>query len=121
MDPSHLTQKSAAALHDAQTKALRFGHTEVDGEHLLLALLDQAEGIVPRLLSQAGGDPDRLRTAVEAELSRRPQVSGPGVSPGQVRVTQRLARLLDTAEHEAGRLKEDYISVAHLLMALPGE
>ncbi len=45
---SHLTQKSAEALHDAQTKALRFGHTEVDGEHLLLALLDQAEGIAPR-------------------------------------------------------------------------
>src|SRR5580693_6774031 len=93
MDPSHLTQKSAEALHDAQTKALRFGHTEVDGEHLLLALLDQAEGIAPRLLSQAGGDPDRLRTAVEAELSRRPRVSGPGVSPGQVRVTQRLSLL----------------------------
>ncbi len=53
MDPSHLTQKSQEALHDAQTKALRFGHTEVDVEHLLLALLDQAEGIVPRLLSQA--------------------------------------------------------------------
>ena len=58
MDPSHLTQKSQEALHDAQTKALRFGHTEVDGEHLLLALLDQAEGIAPRLLSQAA----RIRT-----------------------------------------------------------
>ena len=54
MDPNHLTQKSQEALHDAQTKALRFGHTEVDVEHLLLALLDQSEGIVPPLLSQAG-------------------------------------------------------------------
>ena len=54
MDPSHLTQKSTEALHDAQTKALRYGHTEVDGEHLLLALLDQQDGIVPRLLAQAG-------------------------------------------------------------------
>src|SRR6202012_1995019 len=98
MDPSHLTQKSAEALHDAQTKALRFGHTEVDGEHLLLALLDQADGIVPRLLSLAGGDPDRLRPAVEAELSRWPRVSGPGASPGQVHVTQRLSRLLDAAQ-----------------------
>src|ERR1700746_954534 len=114
MDPSHLTQKSAEALHDAQTKALRFGHTEVDGEHLLLALLDQADGIAPRLLSQAGAaprlrsragaDPDRLRTALEAELARRPKVSGPGVSPGQVRVTQRLSRLLDAAQQEADRL-----------------
>ena len=103
MDPNHLTQKSQEALHDAQTKALRFGHTEVDGEHLLLALLDQAEGIAPRLLSQAGADPDRLRQALEAELARRPRVSGPGASPGQIMVTQRLSRLLDAAEQEAGR------------------
>ncbi|HET6186068.1 MAG TPA: ATP-dependent chaperone ClpB [Trebonia sp.] len=121
MDPSHLTQKSQEALHDAQTKALRFGHTDVDGEHLLLALLDQAEGIAPRLLSQAGADPDRLRKALEAELARRPKVSGPGVSPGQINVTQRLARLLDSADQEAGRLKDEYVSVEHLLMALLAE
>jgi ATP-dependent Clp protease ATP-binding subunit ClpB len=121
MDPAHLTQKSQEALHDAQTKALRLGHTEVDGEHLLVALIDQAEGIVPRLLTQAGGDPDQLRPALEAELSRRPRVSGPGVSPGQVNVTQRLARLLDAAEQEAGRLKDEYISVEHLVLALLAE
>ena len=121
MDPSHLTQKSQEALHDAQTKALRFGHTEVDGEHLLLALLDQAEGIAPRLLSQAGADPDRLRQALESELARRPRVSGPGVSPGQIMVTQRLSRLLDSAEQEAGRLKDEYVSVEHLLLALLAE
>ena len=118
MDPNHLTQKSQEALHDAQTKALRFGHTEVDGEHLLLALLDQADGIVPRLLAQAGADPDQLRSGLEAELGRRPRVSGPGVSPGQISVTQRLSRLLDAAEREAGRLKDEYVSVEHLVMAL---
>jgi ATP-dependent Clp protease ATP-binding subunit ClpB len=121
MDPNRLTQKSQEALHDAQTKALRFGHTEVDGEHLLLALLDQPEGIAPRLLNQAGADADRLRTALEAELARRPRVTGPGVNPGEVRVTQRLARVLDTAGQEAGRLKDDYVSVEHLLMALLAE
>jgi ATP-dependent Clp protease ATP-binding subunit ClpB len=121
MDPNRLTQKSQEALHDAQTKALRFGHTEVDGEHLLLALLDQPEGIAPRLLNRAGADPDRLRTALEAELARRPRVTGPGVTPGEVRVTQRLARVLDTAGQEAGRLKDDYVSVEHLLMALLAE
>ena len=118
MDPNHLTQKSQEALHDAQTKALRFGHTEVDGEHLLLALLDQADGIVPRLLAQAGADLDQLRSGLEAELGRRPRVSGPGVSPGQISVTQRLSRLLDAAEREAGRLKDEYVSVEHLVMAL---
>jgi ATP-dependent Clp protease ATP-binding subunit ClpB len=121
MDPNRLTQKSQEALHDAQTKALRFGHTEVDGEHLLLALLDQPEGIAPRLLAQADADPDRLRTALEAELARRPRVTGPGANPGEIRVTQRLGRLLDTAGQEAQRLKDDYVSVEHLLMALLAE
>ena len=117
MDPSRLTQKSQEALHDAQTKALRYGHPAVDGEHLLLALLDQAEGIVPRLMLQAGADPDRLRKALEAELERRPRVSGPGVAPGQVSVTQRLSRLLVKAQEEANRLKDEYVSVEHLVSA----
>ncbi len=121
MDPSHLTQKSQEALRDAQTKALRFGHQEVDGEHLLLALLDQPEGIAPRLLSQTGADPGRLRKELEAELSRRPRVTGPGVQPGQVAITQRLARLLDTAQQSADRLKDEYVSVDHLLLALISE
>ena len=58
MDAERLTQKSQEALHDAQTKALRFGHTEVDGEHLLLALLDQPDGLVPRLLVPGRRRPD---------------------------------------------------------------
>jgi ATP-dependent Clp protease ATP-binding subunit ClpB len=118
VDPNRLTQKSQEALHDAQTKAVRFGHVEVDGEHLLLALLDQAGGLVPRLLSEAKADPARLREALEAELGRRPSVSGPGTEPGKVLVTQRLSRLLDTAQQEAERLKDDYVSVEHLVIAL---
>jgi len=121
MDPARLTQKSQEALHDAQTTALRMGHQQVDGEHLLLALLDQPDGIVPRLLSTAGADPGKLRLELEAELGRRPQVTGPGVTPGQVSVTQRLAALLDDADREARRLKDEYVSVEHLVLALLGE
>jgi ATP-dependent Clp protease ATP-binding subunit ClpB len=121
VNPERLTQKSQEALHDAQTKALRFGHTEVDGEHLLLALLDQPDGLTSRLLLQAGADPDLLRGQVEADLAKRPRVSGPGVEPGQVFVTQRLSRLLDAAEREAKRLKDDYVSVEHLIIALLDE
>jgi ATP-dependent Clp protease ATP-binding subunit ClpB len=121
MDANRLTQKSQEALHDAQTRALRFGHVEVDGEHLLLALLDQPDGLTPRLLTQAGADADQVRATVEAELGRRPRVSGPGTEPGQVFVTQRLSRLLDTADREAKRLKDEYVSVEHLLLALAEE
>ena len=118
VDPNRLTQKSQEALHDAQTKALRFGHTEVDGEHLLAALLDQPDGLAPRIVERAGGDLERLRAELEAELSRRPRVSGPGAAPGQVYLTQRVARLLDAADREARRLRDEYVSVEHLLMAL---
>jgi ATP-dependent Clp protease ATP-binding subunit ClpB len=121
VDLNKLTQKSQEALHDAQTKALRFGHTEVDGEHLLLALLEQSDGLVPRLLAQSDVDPDALRKAIEDELSKRPKTTGPGASPGQVFVTQRLSRLLDAAESEAKRLKDEYVSVEHLLIALLDE
>jgi len=115
---NRLTQKSQEALHEAQAIALRSGHTEVDGEHLLAALLDQSDGLAPRLISQAGADPDLLRVDIESELGRRPRVTGPATGPGQVAVTQRLARLLDTAEREAKRSKDEYVSVEHLLVAL---
>ena len=121
MDPNKLTQKSSEALHDAQTKALRFGHAEVDPEHLLLALLEQPEGIVSSLLSHTGADPGRLAKNLDAELERRPRVSGPGVAPGQVAVTQRLSRLLDDAQQEADRLRDEYVSVEHLVLAMLAE
>jgi ATP-dependent Clp protease ATP-binding subunit ClpB len=123
MDMTKLTQKSQEALQQAQSEAARLGHTETDGEHLLLALLDQSDGdgLVPRLLEQAGVEVAGLRTAVEAELGRRPRVTGPGATPGQVYVTQRLAGLLAAAEREAARLKDSYVSVEHLVLALLDE
>ena len=121
MDPNRLTTKSAEALQVAQSKAARLGHTEVDGEHLLDALLDQPGGLVPRLVAQCGVDADKLAAELESELALRPKVSGPGAPPGQVAVTQGLARLLDAADQEAGRLKDEYVSVEHLLLGLLDE
>ncbi|MFE9069467.1 ATP-dependent Clp protease ATP-binding subunit, partial [Streptomyces violaceusniger] len=121
MDMNRLTQKSQEALQNAQTTAMRFGHTEVDGEHLLLALLDQPDGLTPRLVTQLGADPEAVRTMLEAELARKPKVTGPGAAPGQVFITQRLSQLLDAAEQEAKRLKDEYVSVEHLVLALTEE
>ncbi|GAA4465689.1 ATP-dependent chaperone ClpB [Phytohabitans houttuyneae] len=121
MDINRLTEKSQEALHDAQTAALRQGHTEVDGEHLLLALLDQADGLVPRLLEGTGADAAAARREAVAELERRPRVTGPGAEPGQVFITQRLNRVLDAADREAKRLKDEYVSVEHLILALADE
>ena len=120
MDPNRLTVKTQEALHDAQTKALRYGHTEVDTAHLLLALLEQPEGLVTRLLARADVDTGALRTAVERALERRPRVSGPGAAGGQLGVTRALGQLLDAAEQEAGRLKDEYVSVEHVVLAMLG-
>ncbi|MDX3072515.1 ATP-dependent chaperone ClpB [Streptomyces sp. MI02-7b] len=121
MDMNRLTQKSQEALQEAQTVAGRLHQTEVDGEHLLLALLDQPDGLVPRLFEQSGAQVGALRKELSEELARRPKVTGPGATPGQVYITQRLAGLLDTAEQEARRLKDEYVSVEHLVLALADE
>ena len=117
MDPNHLTQKSHEALAAAQQMAQRTGRLEVDVEDLLLALLEQRDGIVPRLLARSDVDVATLMDAVQQHLASRPSVSGPGAS-GEVRMARTLARLLDIAEKEAERLKDDYVSVEHLLLAM---
>jgi ATP-dependent Clp protease ATP-binding subunit ClpB len=118
MDPNRLTLKTQEALHDAQTKALRYGHTEVDSEHLLLALMDQPDGLVPRLLARADVDTGALRVAVEHALERRPSVSGPGANGGQTSMTRALSRVLDAAEREAERLNDEYVSVEHVVLGM---
>jgi ATP-dependent Clp protease ATP-binding subunit ClpB len=121
MDPSSLTHKSQEALQAAQTAAVRFQHVEIDGEHVLLALLEQEGGVVPRLLKKAEVQVVPLSVAVVRELERRPRVSGPGAEPGKVYVTQRLNQMLVRAEDEARKLRDDYVSVEHLLLALVDE
>jgi ATP-dependent Clp protease ATP-binding subunit ClpB len=118
MDINKLTQKSQEALQSAQTKALRYGHQEVDGEHLLLALLEQPEGLVPRLLARMEAPTEALKAEVERELARRPKVSGPGAEAGKIYLTQRLQQIFLRAEDEAKRLKDEYVSVEHLLLAM---
>jgi len=121
MDIQKFTLKSQEALQEAQTRAVRYNHLEVDGEHLLLALLEQQDGLVPRLLVRMEVPVEQVRARLEQELDRRPRVSGPGAEPGKVYLTQRLSRLLVRAEEEAKRLKDEYVSVEHILMAIAEE
>src|SRR5579862_8550046 len=119
MDPNRLTIKTQEALHDAQTKALRYGHSEIDVDHLLLAMLEQPDGLVPRLLARAGVDTGALIAAARSSLEARPRVSGPGAT-GQIAIARRLAALLDDAEQEAQRLRDEYVSVEHVVLAMLG-
>ncbi|HVS02685.1 MAG TPA: ATP-dependent chaperone ClpB [Thermoanaerobaculia bacterium] len=118
MNLDRLTEKSQQALAGAQTVVVRHGHQEVDLEHLALALLDQPQGLIPSLLQRLDVPPDPLRHGVEELLERRPRVSGGGAEAGKVYVTERLNRLLVQAEEEARRLKDEYVSVEHLWLAL---
>ncbi len=118
MDLNRFTEKSQEALRGAQALATRRNHQGVDVEHLLAALLEQPEGLAAALLAGAGIAPSAVRERVEQELNRIPQVSGPGVGAQQVYITQRLARLLTQAEDEARGLKDEYVSVEHLLLAM---
>jgi ATP-dependent Clp protease ATP-binding subunit ClpB len=118
MDINRFTQKAQEALSSSQTKAVRYGHQQVDVEHLFASLLEQERGLASSLLNKTGIEVDGLKRRVEQELARLPKVSGPSGAPEQVYITARLNRLLAQAEDEAKNLKDDYVSVEHLLLAM---
>src|SRR4051794_8200202 len=99
MDPNRLTQKTQEALQDAVTRAQRMGHTEIGPEHMLLALMEQRDGLVPRLLERLDVAFEPLHDALERRLSQRPRVSGTGAG-GQVGLSRELNLMLDNAQRE---------------------
>ncbi|MEI7437820.1 MAG: Clp protease N-terminal domain-containing protein, partial [bacterium] len=121
MDLNKLTQKAQEAVQAAQSEAVKRGHQEVDGEHLLYALLAQEDGLTSRLMTRMGVSAPTLQARLEEGLSRRPSVQGGATEAGKIYVTQRLNRLLVKAAEEAERLKDEYVSVEHLLLAFLDE
>jgi len=121
MDPNKLTQKSQAALSEAQNLAISRGHQQVDTLHLLYALATQDGGLVPQIIGKCGLDAKAYAQAAEAELSRLPSVSGPGAQPGQVYVTQAVNAVLVRAEEAAKRMQDEFVSVEHIFLALLDE
>jgi ATP-dependent Clp protease ATP-binding subunit ClpB len=120
-DPNKMTMKGQEAMQAAQVKAVRYSHQELDAEHLLLTLLEQEDGLAPRLMERLGARPAELKARLEEELDRRPKIRGASTEAGKVYVTQRLNQLLVRASDEAERLKDEYVSVEHLLLAFLDE
>ncbi|MEM9295465.1 MAG: Clp protease N-terminal domain-containing protein, partial [Planctomycetota bacterium] len=121
MDFNRFTQKSQEALQSAQSLAVERGHQAADTMHLLLALCRQDGGLAARLLDKLGRDADLVAGEAARDLSNRPSVSGPGAptsAPNQLALTQQLAQTLTSAEAEAKRLGDEYVSVEHLLLAI---
>src|ERR1700722_18756163 len=121
MNMNRFTEKLQKAIRAAESKATRYGHQQLDVEHLLASLLEQEGGLAGSILSRAGVNIDTLRPRVEQELDRLPKVSGPSAAHDQIYLTGRLNRLLTEAEDEAKKLKDDYISVEHVLLAMTGD
>jgi ATP-dependent Clp protease ATP-binding subunit ClpB len=108
-----LTLKASEALQTAQDGAAKRHHQYIETEHLLLALLEQTDGVVPPLLKKLGADPGRIEGDIEDVLNRLPQVEG----LVQTYLSPRLSKLFERAEQEAERLKDEYVSTEHLLIA----
>ncbi len=115
MDMNRMTQKVREALAAAQTLAARLNHQELDGEHLLAELLAQQDGLAPRLLERMNVSAESVANPVQAALAKRPKVTGQAA--GGMYASQRLNRLFAAAEDEAKALKDEYISVEHILLA----
>jgi ATP-dependent Clp protease ATP-binding subunit ClpB len=118
MDFNRFTEKAQEALAESQRLATRLGHQQVEAEHLLLAMLDQDQGLAPAILNKAQVPVDAVKLRIHRELERLPRVSGPSGEPEQIHVGPRLNRVLVQAEDETKRLKDEYISIEHLLLAL---
>jgi ATP-dependent Clp protease ATP-binding subunit ClpB len=119
MDLNRFTEKAQEAVMAAQKLAVKHSHQQVDVEHVLLSLLEQEQGLAGPIIEKAGGSPDTLRRKVEQELGRMPRVSGASGAPtDQMYVTGRFNRLMVQAEDDAKKLKDDFVSVEHLLLAM---
>lgn len=111
------TLKVQEAVNQAQTLAATYGHQQIDAEHVLLALLDQSDGLFPHMLQKMDVPVPAFRSALEQEIARLPRISGTPAEIGKIYVTPRLSSLWTKAEQETKKLKDEYLSVEHLVLA----
>ena len=117
MNLNKLTERAQEAVLGAQKLAETLGHPQIEPEHLLISLLEQQDGVAPAVLRKMNADPADLARVMRGEIARGPQAYG-GAQPG---VSPRLKLVVDLAEAEAERLKDEYVSTEHLLIAVASE
>ncbi|MGB2728562.1 MAG: ATP-dependent chaperone ClpB, partial [Halobacteriota archaeon] len=116
-----LTLKAQEAVQEAKNIADKYNHQQIDAEHLLLALVEQSEGIVVPILQKIGVDVDQLKSRLVEHLSSLPQVYGGGGGIEQIYITPRLNKTLENAWQEAQAMKDEYMSTEHILLAIAEE
>ena len=115
------TERAQDAAMRAYEILQRYGHNQVDTEHLLLALLEQPEGVIPQLLEKLGVDLQVMQARLDSVLRASPRAAVYGGGTGQVFITPRMKRVLDQANREASRLRDEYISTEHIFLAIVSE
>jgi len=117
MTTQNFTQKSQEAIATAQKIALENQNMQIEPEHLLYAMIDQEDGLIPRLLEKMGAETDRALSELDAAISRIPGVSGTGREPDKVYISPAVDKILLEAERQANSFKDEYISVEHIFLA----
>ncbi|MBI4319855.1 MAG: AAA family ATPase [Chloroflexi bacterium] len=115
------TERAQEAIARCHELLQSFGHSQLDVEHLLLALLEQADGLVPQVLQKLGVDAQSMKQRIIDVLTSSPRVHQYSGHPVQVYITPRLKRVFDMAAEEAGRLKDEYVGTEHLFIAIAGD
>ena len=118
MNAEKFTQKSMEAIREAQECAIRNQNMQIDQQHILYALLNQKDGVVPQILKKCKIDARQMFAACDREIQRIPKVSGPGREADRVYISQAVDAALTEAEQQAGYMKDEFISVEHILMGM---
>lgn len=118
MNMNQLTQKSQVTLQSAQSLATEYANQQLEPQHLLCALLSDSEGLIPQLMKKMETDPEALRRAALAEVEKLPRVTGSGRDPEKIYISQQTDKTLAAAEKAAAEMKDEYISVEHLMLGL---
>ena len=118
MNAQKFTKKALEAVHSAQNIAIENQNIQIMPEHLLYALVDQDGGLVPMLLERAGVDTDNLLAQLDAEIEKMPAVSGSGREPDKVYISPVTDKIFAEAEKLAAGMKDEYVSVEHIMLAV---
>ena len=118
MNMQNLTRKSTEIIQDAQSVAIEYQNMNIEQQHILYAMMNQENGLIPQLLTKMGVDTESFSNSVSSSINNIPKVTGSGRKPGTVYVTQDVDRALQKAEECAKRMSDEYISVEHLFMGL---
>ena len=112
------TERAQEAAQRAAEIIQRYGHNQIDTEHILLALIEQPGGVIPQILEKLSVSPEALTERLDATLRASPKANIFGGGAGQIFITPRVKRIIDLANEEANRLKDEYISTEHIFLAI---